>query len=78
MYRYTGTHTLVGHFHQSQYKIYKNFDGDRFWVGAVGYLAGPQSYMPLNRWTSGFCVVDYDENGRFRARLHEIIDGCIY
>lgn len=78
IFRLTNTSSLCGHFHVNQTKIFKNYDGDRFWVGAVGYLAGPQGYMPLNRWTSGFAVVNFDEQGRFRAAVHEIIEGGVF
>ena len=78
MWKYVHDHCIFGHFHRNQSKIFKKITGERYWVGSVGYLAGPQDYAPLNQWGQGFATIEYDTDGRFKASIHEIVDGRIY
>ena len=76
--KYVRDHCLVGHYHRTQSKVYKRIDGSRYWIGALGYLGGPQDYAPLNQWGQGFAIIEFDEVGRFMPRLYEIVEGRIY
>jgi len=78
MFRYTLDHTIFGHHHRTQEKIFKRIDGSTLWVGACGYLAGPMEYAPLNQWNQGFATVTYGNNGTFRANLLKIQDGNVF
>ena len=69
---------MVGHYHRRQEKIFKKISGERYWVGALGYLGGPQDYAPLNQWSQGYAIVDFDESGRFHPHLFEIVEGRSY
>lgn len=78
IWQYVHDHFIVGHFHRKQQKTFKNISGDTFWTGALGYLAGEMDYAILNKWTQGFCTVDYSSNGHFRATNREILNGEIF
>lgn len=78
MFKYVLDHFIVGHFHRSQEKIYRRIDGSTFWGGALGYLAGPMEYAPLNKWNQGLAAITFGRNGTFRAELRTIQDGEIY
>lgn len=78
IWQYVHDHFIVGHFHRKQQKTFKNISGDTFWTGALGYLAGQMDYAILNKWTQGFCTVDYSSNGHFRATNREILNGEIF
>lgn len=78
MWQYIHDNFIVGHFHRKQQKTFKNISGDTFWTGALGYLAGEMDYAILNKWTQGFCTVDYSQSGHFRANNHEILQGEIF
>lgn len=78
MWNYIYDHFIVGHFHRKQQKTFKNISGDTFWTGALGYLAGAMDYAILNKWTQGFCTVQYSSNGHFRAENREIANGEIF
>lgn len=78
MWQYIHDHFIVGHYHRRQQKTFKNISGDTFWTGALGYLAGQMDYALLNKWTQGFCTVDFSKNGHFRAKNYEILNGEIF
>jgi len=78
MFKYTIDHTIFGHHHRTQEKIFKRVDESTLWVGANGCLCGKLEYAPLNNWNHGFATIDYGNNGTFRAHLHKIQDGTIY
>ena len=78
VFRQTLDHTIFGHHHRQQEKVFKRIDGGTLWTGGVGYLAGPMEYAPLNQWSQGFATIVYQANGHFKARLHKIQDGIIY
>ena len=78
IWQYVHDHFIVGHFHRKQQKTFKNISGETFWTGALGYLAGQMDYAILNKWTQGFCTVDYSSNGHFRATNREILNGEIF
>lgn len=78
MWKYVHDNCLVGHYHRRQEKIFKKISGERYWVGALGYLGGPQDYAPLNQWSQGYAIVDFDESGRFHPHLFEIVEGRSY
>jgi len=69
---------LVGHFHRRQMKTFKAIDGMVYWTAAVGYLAGPLDWAPLNRWDQGCAIIRYDQNGEFRAEVKTILNGQVY
>lgn len=78
MWKYVHDNCLVGHYHRRQEKIFKKISGERFWVGALGYLGGPQDYAPLNQWSQGYAIIDFDNSGRFHPHLFEIVEGKSY
>lgn len=78
VFKQTIDHTIFGHHHRVQEKIFKRIGGDTLWCGGVGHLAGPMEYAPINSWIQGFATVTYNGAGRFRARLLKIQDGIIY
>jgi len=80
MWKYIHDHFIVGHFHRNQEKIFKNISNDKFWTGAVGYMARPDGleYAKLNNWNQGFCEIEYGERGIFRASLKTVDNGEIY
>lgn len=78
MWKYIYSHFLVAHFHRQQKKIFKNIEKETFWTGAVGYTAGVLEYAILNQWTQGFCTLQFDSKGQFKAQLRDIHDGVIY
>lgn len=78
IWQYVHDHFIVGHFHRKQQKTFKNISGATFWTGALGYLAGQMEYALLNKWTQGFCTIDYSKNGHFRATNREIQNGEIF
>ena len=78
MWKYVHDHCLVGHFHRRQEKIFKKISGERYWVGALGYLAGPQDYAYLNQWSHGYAIIDFEDSGRFHPHLYEIVDGVSF
>jgi predicted phosphodiesterase len=78
MWKYVHDHCLVGHFHRRQEKIFKKISNERFWVGALGSLCGPQDYALLNQWSQGYAIIDFDANGRFHPHLFEIVEGQSY
>ena len=77
-FRQTLDHTIFGHHHRVQEKVFKRIDGSTLWCGSVGYLAGPLEYARLNQWSQGFATIVYQGNGHFKARLHKIQNGIIY
>lgn len=78
IFKYVLDHFIVGHFHRTQEKIFRRINGDTFWGGALGYLAGPMDYAPLNKWNQGVGALVFKTDGSFKATLKTIQDGEIY
>lgn len=77
MWKYIHDNFIVGHYHRNQEKVFKNIGGQLFWGGAVGHLATVLDYAILNNWNQGFCVVQYDSKGNFKANLRTINEGQV-
>lgn len=78
IFKYVLDHFIVGHFHRTQEKIYRRIDGTTFWGGALGYLAGPMEYAPINKWNQGVAGIYFGRNGNFKPELQVIQDGELY
>jgi len=73
-------HFICGHFHRKEEKVFKRIDGSELWAGVVGMLATPEAleYAKINDFTQGFAVINYMNNGFFKARIHTIKDGEVF
>jgi len=78
MWQYIYTHFVVGHFHRTQEKTFKNIAGDTFDTNSVGYCAGKMDYAILNKWNQGFARYDFSTNGRFKSHNFKVENGEIY
>ncbi len=78
IWNYMYRHFICGHFHRRQQKMFKAVDGTTYWTAVVGYLAGELDWAPLNKWDSGFGIIEYDDSGAFRAEVKTIYNGRVY
>jgi len=78
LYRNINDNFVVGHFHKSHEKISKKINGELNFCYAVGHCAARLEYSVINNWTNGFCIVNYDSNGNFKAEVHTVYNNMIY
>jgi UDP-2,3-diacylglucosamine pyrophosphatase LpxH len=77
-WKYIYNHFIVAHCHRKDQRSYKNIYGEVFWTGSLGYCATDMEYARINKWTRGFSIVNFLSDGRFRARIFDVVDGEIY
>ena len=61
--------------------MFPHIDGVNKFIGiAVGAMACLKSleYAVLNQWNNGYCIVEYDSRGNFRADNKKIVNGEVY
>jgi hypothetical protein len=78
VWKFVHTHFVTNHFHRNQTKQFKDIMDHQYWTAACGYLAGKMDYALLNQWQHGFMTAQFALSGKFRARIHSIVDGEIY
>jgi predicted phosphodiesterase len=77
-----GVSAICGHHHQrSEHTICLGVPGDRRTISTFssGCLAGlfPR-FMPVNRWSHGFIIVDTIGDKEFHVSNHSVVDGKVY
>lgn len=77
MWKYIHDNFIVGHWHRRQTKIFKSIGGKYWFGGAVGCLCQDMDYAILNRWTQGFAIINYDDEGFFNCEMFDIFDNRI-
>lgn len=73
------TSALQGHSHQTSSHTESDMNGKVTTTWSVGCLCELHpAYAPLNKWNTGFCLVDLDGNKGFQVRNKTIYKGEVY
>lgn len=69
---------LVGHLHRQQELMKPRLRGDYIGAWVTGCLCDKTPfYAVTNEWTTGFALVDVEQDGTFAVHLHSIINGVV-
>lgn len=78
IWKKTHDNIVVGHWHRQDDRHYKDINDNFYRAAVIGCGVKRMDYAPVNNWTEGFAIVDYDDQGRFRLHNHQVIDGEVY
>jgi len=79
LYLRSKVNAICAHFHQSSHHSETAMDGKLTSCWSLGCLCDLHPrYMPLNKWSHGFALIDVDANGAFSVENKRIIDGKVW
>jgi predicted phosphodiesterase len=71
--------SMQGHNHQSSSHTERDLNGKMVTTWSLGCLCELHpAYLPINKWNTGFAIVDIAESGDFEVRNHTIYKGKIH